>query len=76
MAVTPTTTPPAPAAPPPPRWLPPVDGDCPAGYPVKVNESSGIIHVPGGRFYARTIPERCYANAEDAEADGYRRAKA
>jgi hypothetical protein len=43
---------------------------------VKVNESSGIFHVPGGRFYQRTIPDRCYATSADAEADGYRQAKA
>ena len=54
----------------------PVDGACPPGYPVKANDNSGIYHLPGGRFYARTVPERCYAAAEDAEADGYRRAKA
>jgi len=29
-----------------PRWLPPVDGGCPPGYPLKVNENSGIFHVP------------------------------
>jgi hypothetical protein len=43
---------------------------------VKVNARSGIAHVPGGRFYDRTVPERCYATAADAEADGYRLAKA
>ncbi len=59
-----------------PRWLPPVDGQCPPGYPLKANENSGIFHVPGGRFYERTVAERCYANAEDAIADGYRQAKA
>ncbi len=58
------------------RWVAPNDGDCPAGYPIKVNESSGIFHVPGGRFYARTAADRCYANADDAIADGYRPAKA
>jgi hypothetical protein len=58
------------------RWVAPVDGQCPDGYPVKANDNSGIFHVPGGRFYARTVPERCYATAEDAAADGYRRAKA
>jgi hypothetical protein len=57
-------------------WLPAVDGECPPEYPVKVNESSGIFHVPGGRFYQRTIPDRCYATTGDAEADGYRQAKA
>jgi hypothetical protein len=59
-----------------PAWLAPVDGACPDGYPIKANANSGIYHVPGGRFYDRTIPERCYAHTADAEADGYRRAKA
>ena len=58
------------------RWVPPVDGACPDGYPVKANDNSGIYHVPGGRFYERTVPERCYADPADAEADGYRAAKA
>ena len=58
------------------RWVAPVDGACPDGYPIKANDNSRIFHVPGGRFYARTVPERCYATAEDAAADGYRRAKA
>lgn len=60
----------------PPAWVAPVDGACPPGYPVKANERSGIYHVPGGRFYERTRPDRCYAEAAAAEADGYRRAKA
>jgi acetyl esterase/lipase len=58
------------------RWVAPVDGACPDGYPVKANDDSGIFHVPGGRFYERTVPERCYARADDAVADGYRAAKA
>lgn len=57
-------------------WVEPVDGECPDGYPIKANDNSGIFHVPSGRFYERTVPERCYADAHDAEADGYRRAKA
>lgn len=56
-------------------WVEPVDGECPPGFPVKLNLDSGIFHVPGGRSYARTRPERCYATPEDAEADGFRRAK-
>ena len=48
---------------------------CPSGYPIKGNANSRIYHVPGGRFYDRTVPERCYASAADAEADGYRAAK-
>ena len=59
-----------------PKFVGPEGEACPAGYPIKANERSMIFHVPGGRFYERTIPERCYATAEDAEADGYRRAKA
>jgi hypothetical protein len=54
----------------------PADGRCPDGYPIKANAKSRIYHVPGGRSYDRTVPERCYASTEDAEADGYRRAKA
>ena len=46
------------------------------GYPIKANDNSGIFHVPGGRFYARTVTERCYANSADAVRDGYRPAKA
>ena len=58
-----------------PTWVEPVDGGCPDGYPVKAKENSGIYHVPGGRFYDRTVPERCYARTDDAEADGYRASK-
>ena len=88
--ISPAPQPPAPPAPAPaPRaassasavttnaqpWREPVDGACPDGYPIKVAKS-GIYHVPGGRSYDRTTAERCYMNADDAEADGYRRAKA
>lgn len=59
-----------------PAWVEPVDGACPVTHPIKLNESSGIFHQPGGRFYDRTNPDRCYASAEAATADGYRAAKA
>ena len=59
-----------------PRWVEPIDGACPDGYPIKANANSGIFHVPGGRFYERTVPERCYVDEASAEADGYRRSKA
>lgn len=58
-----------------PVWVEPVDGQCPATHPIKGNADSGIFHVPGGMFYDRTIPERCYATAKDAETDGFRQAK-
>lgn len=59
-----------------PDWTAPIDGSCPEDYPIKANDNSHIYHVPGGRFYARTVAERCYATAEAAERDGYRRSKA
>jgi hypothetical protein len=57
-------------------WVQPLGGECPATHPVKVNDSSGIFHTPGGRFYARTEAVRCYRSPEAATADGYRAAKA
>lgn len=57
------------------RWAEPVDDECPAGFPVKANLTSGIFHVPGGLSYDRTHPDRCYRTAQGAEADGLRAAK-
>jgi micrococcal nuclease len=65
--VTPPTTP----AP----WSDPVDGACPPGYEIKAKLSSGIFHEPGMVNYARTTPDRCYASADAAVADGLRPAK-
>lgn len=67
-----TTTAPSASAP---AWVAGSDGEVPVGYPIKLNESSGIFHVPGGRFYERTNPDRWYATAEAAIADGYRQSK-
>jgi hypothetical protein len=55
--------------------LPNDDGSAPATHPIKASRRSGIFHVPGGSFYNRTKPERCYATAAEAETDGYRQAK-
>ncbi len=54
------------------------DRDCPSTHPVKgdfTTSSSGgcIYRVPGGYFYHRTKPGRCYATVGDAEQDGCRR---
>ena len=54
---------------------PNADGSCPDTYPVKAKLASGIYHVPGSGNYERTRADRCYANAEAAEADGLRAAK-
>lgn len=53
---------------------------CPISHPVKgaVNPSNPgerLYHLPGGEAYAKTQPERCYANAEEAREDGTRRAQ-
>ena len=56
-------------------WVEPDGAACPTTHPVKVKLSSGIFHVPGGMNYERTRADRCYANSEAAEADGFRPAK-
>ncbi len=53
---------------------------CPLTHPIKGNFTthSGepcIYHVPGGEFYDKTKPERCYINEADAVRDGCRRSK-
>ena len=58
-----------------PDWIEPVDGTCPLTHPVKGNANSHIYHVPGGRFYDTTVPERCYRDEAAAEADGMRASK-
>ncbi len=57
------------------NWTAPTSDACNPTHPIKVNTSSGIYHMPGGRFYERMVPDRCYANEENAIADGYRAAK-
>ena len=58
-----------------PDWVHPVDGSCPVTHPVKGNANSKIYHLPGGRFYDSTVPERCYRDPQAAEADGMRASK-
>jgi hypothetical protein len=57
------------------RWTDPVEKACPTGFPVKVKLASGIYHLPGMLAYERTMPDRCYVSAEEAESDGFRAAK-
>jgi hypothetical protein len=64
-----------PSAAPPASWVLPHDNGCPTGFPVKVKESSGIYHLPGGAHYERVHPDRCYTNAESATADGFRQSR-
>ncbi len=62
-----------------PAGVPPVNkDDCPQAYPVKGNirgDGEKIYHVPGGRSYGATDPERCFATSADAEAAGFRPAQ-
>jgi hypothetical protein len=51
------------------------DGGPAADLPIKAKTSSGIYHAPGGRFYDRTVADKLFATAADAEADGYRPSK-
>jgi len=53
---------------------------CPLTHPIKGNFTtySGepcIYHVPGGYFYGKTKPERCYLSEPGAVRDGCRRSK-
>jgi hypothetical protein len=56
-------------------WRAPVDGACPPTHLIKAKEASGIYHLPGMVNYNRTRPDRCYAEASAAEADGFTKAK-
>jgi hypothetical protein len=49
--------------------------DCPEGFPIKGNASSGIYHEPDSASYAQTIPEFCFASSAEAEAAGFRASK-
>ena len=47
------------------------DGSQPEGFPVKGNADSMLYHVPGSSFYARTVAEVWFADADAAEAAGF-----
>ena len=49
--------------------------NCPSWAPIKGNASSMIYHVPGGAFYSRTNPEKCFSTESAAKAAGYRKSK-
>lgn len=56
-------------------WIEPTGAVCPPSHPVKAKLSSRLYHMPGMFAYARTVPDRCYATPETAEADGLVKAK-
>ena len=54
--------------------------NCPPTHPIKGNRTvwNGepcTYHVPGGRFYSRTKPERCYTTETEALRDECRRSR-
>jgi len=56
-------------------WIEVAGDAVPDTHPVKAKLKSGIYHLPGMLNYDRTVPDRWYADAEAAEADGLRPAK-
>lgn len=70
-AATRAATKPAPAK----AWVEPNGAVCPTTHPVKGKLTSKIYHLPGMLNYGRTKPDRCYPDADAAEADGLRAAK-
>ncbi|MDQ3146360.1 MAG: nuclease, partial [Actinomycetota bacterium] len=56
-------------------WTAAEGAACPATHPVKAKLPSRIYHLPGMANYSRTVPDRCYADGDAAEADGFRKAK-
>jgi micrococcal nuclease len=51
---------------------------CPSDRPIKGNintKGERIYHVPGGAFYGRTKPERCFATEDEAQREGFRKSK-
>jgi putative cell wall-binding protein len=69
-----TTTTPPPSRP---SSTSPIAGtwNCPSWAPIKGNASSMIYHVPGGAYYSKTNPEKCFTTESAAQAAGYRKAK-
>lgn len=56
--------------------------ECPTSHPIKgnitqrgKNKGEKIFHVPKGRSYKRTHPERCFKNVAEAKKAGFRAAK-
>jgi micrococcal nuclease len=56
-------------------WVEASGSLCPESHPIKGKMSSHIFHLPGMLAYERTRPDRCYATEEEAEADGFIKAK-
>jgi len=58
------------------RWVEAnADRTCPPTHPIKAKAASGIYHLPGMLAYARSNPDRCYADEAAAVADGFTKAK-
>jgi hypothetical protein len=49
----------------------PVGGSCPASAPIKATKT-GIYHLPGNPYYARSKAVQCFATPQAAQAAGFR----
>lgn len=57
---------------------PSTDGTCPKDHPIKGNVSSSgelIYHIPDGRFYDVTDPDKCFNSEDQARKAGYRKSQ-
>lgn len=49
--------------------------DCQGKIKGNISSSNKIYHLPGGAFYARTVPEMCFNTEAEAQAAGFRRSQ-
>jgi hypothetical protein len=60
---------------PPVAWVEPQGTVCPTSHPVKAKLSTKVFRGPNSPGYDKSKPDRCYASADAAVADGFREAK-
>jgi len=51
------------------------DPNCAGKIKGNISSKSKIYHMPGGAFYARTVPEMCFATETEAAAAGFRKSQ-
>src|SRR5262245_2993616 len=49
----------------------PIEGSCPASAPIKATKT-GLYHLPGDPYYARSHAVQCFATPQAAQAAGFR----
>lgn len=51
------------------------DPNCVRKIKGNISSKSKIYHMPGGAFYARTVPEMCFSTEAEAVAAGFRKSQ-